>query len=154
MTAIEEAEALQKVKKSHGYNSKTLAKMIGKSEPSTSEILKLMSLPEDIRDECRKDLNWSKSLLLEIAKQDNERKMRSLFRRIKRKGLNRDEARLETRKGARHQPKPQVVMKRLSGLNEYIKKIDLTVLVDADKKSVCKEMQSLKKQIDLILKKM
>ena len=154
LTSIEEAEALQQIKETHGYNSKTLANIIGKAESSVSETLKLTALPEDIRKECRKDLNWSKSLLLEIAKQETERKMRSLFRRIKRKGLNRDQARLETRKGAKHQPKPQVVMKRLSGLNDYIKKIDLSVLVDADKKSVCKEMQSLKKQIDLILKKM
>jgi ParB family chromosome partitioning protein len=66
LSVIEEAEALKRLKDSKpgSYSGKELAKIIGKSQQTVSEILKLNLLPQDIRDKYRSDRVMQRDKLL------------------------------------------------------------------------------------------
>lgn len=68
LNPMEEAEALMHLKTTRAFTDATLAKVVGKSRSSVTEILSLNSLPEEIRNECRTSDDVSKSQLLEIAR--------------------------------------------------------------------------------------
>lgn len=68
LTALEEAEALFKLKTAKGYTDKQLAHVIGKSRVSVTESLSLNELPERIKTTCRASDTWSKSQLLQVLR--------------------------------------------------------------------------------------
>lgn len=67
LTAIEKAEALKKLLDDSGISQRTLAKKIGKKESTISEILKIASLPDSIKDKCRNDRSFAIRQLKKIA---------------------------------------------------------------------------------------
>jgi ParB family chromosome partitioning protein len=71
LTPVEEAEALNKIMKDHGYTQEALAGGIGKARSTVTEILTLNRLPQEIRNECRGNKNVSRSTLIEIARKKN-----------------------------------------------------------------------------------
>lgn len=73
LTAVEEAEALERLRKSRGYKQEDLARIIGKSVSSISMTLSLNRLPQTILDECRKNPSVPKRVLIEIAAKKQER---------------------------------------------------------------------------------
>ena len=75
LTAVEEAEALERLRKSRGYKQEDLARIIGKTAASISQTLSLNKLPQTILDECRKDPSVPKHVLIEIAAKKQERSM-------------------------------------------------------------------------------
>jgi ParB family transcriptional regulator, chromosome partitioning protein len=75
LTAVEEAEALERLRKSRGYKQEDLARMIGKTVASISQTLSLNRLPQTILDECRKNPAIPKHVLIEIAVKKQERSM-------------------------------------------------------------------------------
>lgn len=68
LSAIEEAEALKKLKEAKSYTGRELAKIIGKSEQSVSESLALTGLPDPIKAELRTSVTVPKSQLLEVVR--------------------------------------------------------------------------------------
>lgn len=72
---MEEAEALERLQKSHDYKQEDLARMLGKSVPTISVSLSLNKLPPAIRDECRKDPSVPKCVLIDISAKKQERSM-------------------------------------------------------------------------------
>jgi ParB family transcriptional regulator, chromosome partitioning protein len=68
-TAIEEAEAVERLRTSHNYQLSDLSGVLGKSPSTISEILSLNKLPDTIKDECRNDPKAARTVLAEIAKQ-------------------------------------------------------------------------------------
>ncbi len=80
---LEEAESLQLLIDRFGYTHEDLAKVIGKSRSSITEILSLNKLPEQIKSDCRTSDNHSKSHLLQIIREQNEDKMLALWEKIK-----------------------------------------------------------------------
>ena len=50
LTAIEEAEAFQQLIDQHGYTQQALADLMGKSRPHIANLLRLLSLPQKLRD--------------------------------------------------------------------------------------------------------
>jgi ParB family chromosome partitioning protein len=75
LTAVEEAEAFERLRKSRGYKQEDLARMIGKTAASISQTLSLNRLPQAILDECRKNPSIPKHVLIEIAVKKQERSM-------------------------------------------------------------------------------
>jgi len=62
-----------------------------------TETLSLRNIPDSLRKKCMEHGILSKSLLLQVARQPNEKKMIEMFHRIMQGGLTRDEARRERR---------------------------------------------------------
>jgi ParB family chromosome partitioning protein len=82
LTAFEEAEALQGLANRCGYTHEDLARRLSKSRSSITESLALLKIPEDVRQLCRLADITSKSLLLEIVRQSDHKKMLALVEKI------------------------------------------------------------------------
>jgi len=99
LTPFEEADGLQALNSRFGYTHEDIAKRIGKSRSSITEIISLSTMPLEVRDECRRADIGAKSVLLQIVRQPSVEEMIDLARKIGNTGLTRDEARQE-RKGS------------------------------------------------------
>ena len=95
---VEEAEAFARLMEHHQYRQEDLAAVIGKARSTVAEILSLNRLPDTIKEECRRADNYSRRLLVEVAKQKSEEKMISLFDQVKKSDLDGSAVRKITRK--------------------------------------------------------
>jgi len=93
LTPFEEGDAILYLCERFGYTHEKVAQKLSKSRTSITELLSIASIPEDVREDCRRADISSKSLLLEIARQNTVEEMHALAERIAREGLSRDEAR-------------------------------------------------------------
>lgn len=93
LTAWEEADGLLALSQRFGYTHEEIARKVGKSRTSVTEALSIASVPESIREQCRRADISSKSLLLEIVRQPDEESMRRLTEEVAARGLTRDDAR-------------------------------------------------------------
>ena len=107
LTPFEEAEGLYRLAEQFDYTHDDIAKKIGRSRSSVTETLSLRTIPEPIRKRCADRGILSKSLLLQVARQPNEKKMLEAVQRIVQGGLTRDEARRERREESELGPRPQ-----------------------------------------------
>jgi ParB family chromosome partitioning protein len=107
LTPFEEADGLQRLAEQFDYTHDDIAKKIAKARSSVTETLSLRVIPEALRKRCVEHGIVSKSLLLQIARQPNERKMVEAIRRIAQGGLTRDEARRERKEEKNAGPRPQ-----------------------------------------------
>ncbi len=101
LTAIEEAEAVERLRALHDYALSDLVSALGKSDTAISAMLSLNRLPAEVKDDCRKDPKTARGILVEIAKLKTPEKMIALYTRYKASGLTRGEIRKQTTK-----PKP------------------------------------------------
>jgi ParB family transcriptional regulator, chromosome partitioning protein len=97
LTAFEEADGLHRLAEQFAYTHEDIARKIAKARSSVTETLSLRLIPEAIRRQCIEHGITSKSLLLQIARQPNEKKMAETLVRIIQGGLTRDEARQQRR---------------------------------------------------------
>jgi ParB family chromosome partitioning protein len=107
LTAFEEADGLHRLAEQFAYTHEDIAHKISKARSSVTEILSLRNIPEHIRRACIERGVTSKSLLLQVARQPNERKMEEAIQRILQGGLTRDEVRQERRDEKNSGPRPQ-----------------------------------------------
>jgi len=82
LTPFEESEALHGLAESCGYTHEDLARRLGKSRSSVTESLALNAMPQDVRNLCRLADISSKSLLLQVVRQDTAEKMTALVEKI------------------------------------------------------------------------
>jgi ParB family chromosome partitioning protein len=82
LTPFEEAEALQGLAERCGYTHEDLARRLGKSRTSVTESLALNGMPEDVRSLCRLADISSKSLLLQVVRQEKPEKMTALVEQM------------------------------------------------------------------------
>jgi ParB family chromosome partitioning protein len=82
LTPFEESEALHGLAASCGYTHEDLARRLGKSRSSITESLTLNAMPEEVRNLCRLADISSKSLLLQVVRQDTPEKMTALIEKI------------------------------------------------------------------------
>src|SRR5207249_11008644 len=82
LTPFEEAEALHGLADRCGYTHEDLARRLGKSRTSITESLALQGMPEEVRNLCRLADISSKSLLLQVVRQDAPDKMTALVEKI------------------------------------------------------------------------
>lgn len=93
LTPFEEADALQALAGRFQYTHEQLAQRLGRSRTSITESLALGAMPDDVRKICRLADVASKSLLLQIVRQSDPKKMVALVERITRSGMTRAEVR-------------------------------------------------------------
>ena len=106
LSAFEEAEGFQTLIRKYGYTHEQVADAVGKSRVTVTESLKLLDMPEQIRDECRHADIDAKGMLLEIAKAPTEDAMRNLLREIVEEKI--DRARLRERRRQLEEETPPV----------------------------------------------
>jgi ParB family chromosome partitioning protein len=107
LTPFEEADGLQRLAETFEYTHDDIAKKIAKARSSVTETMSLRVIPEIVRKRCLDLGVVSKSLLLQVARQPNERKMLESVQRIAQGGLTRDEARRERQEEKNAGPRPQ-----------------------------------------------
>jgi ParB family chromosome partitioning protein len=98
LTAIEEAEAIEKLRAQHEYTLGDLALILGKSDSTLSEILSLNNLPDDVKNDCRNEPKAGRVILALIARQKTPEKMTALYTRYKESGLTVGELRKKASK--------------------------------------------------------
>lgn len=106
LTPFEEAEAMHGLAERCGYTHEDLARRLGKSRTSVTESLSLFQMPEDVRNLCRLADISSKSLLLQVVRQESPEKMTALVEKIASGGIStRQEARQAASKPKAGRPK-------------------------------------------------
>jgi ParB family chromosome partitioning protein len=95
LTPFEEAEGVQVLAGHFGLTHEEIARKVGKSRSSITEVLSLRTIPDEIKALCIEKGVLSKSQLLQVARQPNEGKMRDLARRFALGMVNREQARAE-----------------------------------------------------------
>src|SRR5206468_226012 len=78
LTPFEESEALHGLAERCGYTHEDLARRLGKSRTSITESLALHAMPDEVRNLCRLADIASKSLLLQVVRQETPEKMTAL----------------------------------------------------------------------------
>lgn len=89
---FEEADGYASLAARHKYTQQQIANAVGKSRVSVTETMSLLSIPEDLRDECRRADIGAKSVLLQIARLDDPEKMRDAIESVA-SGSTRDDLR-------------------------------------------------------------
>ncbi|MEQ1869921.1 MAG: ParB/RepB/Spo0J family partition protein [Vicinamibacterales bacterium] len=113
LTAFEEAEAMHGLAESCGYTHEDLARRLGKSRTSITESLALNGMPDDVRNLCRLADISSKSLLLQVVRQETPEKMTALVEKIASNGgATRQQLRDATAKPKAGRPKHYVFVFR------------------------------------------
>ncbi len=84
LSPFEEAEALHALARDHGFTHEDLARRLGKSRTAITESLSLNAMPDEVRELCRLADITSKSLLLQVVRQGDAKKMIALLERLTR----------------------------------------------------------------------
>ena len=82
LSPFEEAEALHTLARDHGFTHEDLARRLGKSRTSVTESLSLNTMPDEVRELCRLADISSKSLLLQVVRQVDPKKMIALLEQL------------------------------------------------------------------------
>jgi ParB family chromosome partitioning protein len=83
---IEEAEGYQRLVEAHGYTQEELGQIVGKRQNTVSEVLGLLRLPDDVREQyLRSDV--PRSVAIEISRAENEEEQRLLWEAARNGGL-------------------------------------------------------------------
>jgi ParB family chromosome partitioning protein len=107
LTPFEEADGLCRLQEQFDYTHDDIAKKIGKARSSVTETMTLRVIPEGVRKACIEGGVLSKSLLLQVARQPNEKKMHEMVHRIEKGHMTRDEARRVRKEETEIEPRPQ-----------------------------------------------
>ena len=94
LNPFEEAEGLWALAEQFDYTHEDIARRIGKSRATVSETLALRAIPPAVRQKCEEKGIVSKSLLIQVAREPNEKKMIELLDKLA-GGMSREEARTE-----------------------------------------------------------
>lgn len=150
---VEIAEALNRMMWEYGYTHERLAAVIGKARSTVTEMLSLVKLPDEIKEESRRADNYSRRILTEVAKQDTPEKMIALFNRVKEGNLKSDQIREVTRKKSTRTKTTSVgiAIEKMSSLNKQLQTLDLQSAEEGDRLSFVRELQGLEVTIKKLL---
>ncbi|OGU05531.1 MAG: hypothetical protein A2075_23860 [Geobacteraceae bacterium GWC2_58_44] len=155
LTAIEEAEALYRLKTEASYTNADLAAVLGKAESTISETLKLIQLPEKLRKKHGGNHNLSKRALLEVTKATTLEQMEKLFKKALKKELKRDEVRAErndSKDAGGATRGPDVVCRTMSGgLLKALDKLDLESIAEDKRAAVEDSLTDTLKKLAKVL---
>jgi ParB family chromosome partitioning protein len=96
---FEEASGYASLSETHGYTQQQIAATIGKSRVSITEAMSLLQIPERLREKCRRADIDARSVLLEIARLDDEDKMEEAIAQVA-GGSTREDLRERKKAGA------------------------------------------------------
>jgi len=95
LTPFEEADGVHALGDRLGLTHDDIARRIGKSRSTVTELFTLRAIPDEIKALCIEKGILSKSQLLQVARQPSEARMRNLIRLFALGMMNRDQAREE-----------------------------------------------------------
>jgi ParB family chromosome partitioning protein len=104
LTPFEEADGVHALGDRLGLTHDEIAKRVGKSRPTITELFSLRAIPDEIKALCIEQGILSKSQLLQVARQPSEGKMRNLIRLFALGMMNRDQAREERQPAKKTKP--------------------------------------------------
>jgi ParB family chromosome partitioning protein len=107
LTPFEEAAAIQRLCDQFRYTHEEIARKLGKSRTVITEALSLNRMPETVQERCRQADIESKSMLLQIVRQDSEDAMHRLVDRITGEGITREQARRFNKSDAPEERRPK-----------------------------------------------
>lgn len=142
LTAIEEAEAIEHLRTLNNYQLGDLGSILGKAVSTLSEILSLNRLPDEVKDDCRRDPRTARGVLVEIARERDPGRMVTLYRKCKESGLTRGEIRKKSTRAK--SVKTRVDLKFLSICCERIDTLDLDKLDNEQKETLKLELEKLR----------
>lgn len=87
LTAFEEADGLKVLAEAHGYTHEMMAEKLGKSRTTVTETLTLASMPDRVRELCRLADISSKSVLIQIVRQQTPEKMVAFIDTLQKTGV-------------------------------------------------------------------
>jgi len=90
---FEEADGLQAMVDMYSYNHQQVSDKIGKARSTITEILTIARIPQHVRDIMRESGVFSRTTIIEIAKQKTEDDMMKLTREIAARRLTREDTR-------------------------------------------------------------
>ena len=149
LNPLEEAEGVAELIKRRGYKQKEAAKVICRSEPHVSQLMKLTRIPTEVKEKVLTS-KLSQDHLFRIAEQPTPESMLKLFNRVVRAGLNVR----ETRKAAKDEalpPKQHPLVNTFKSIENTITKArmdGLDLLAGEDRKQVSELLEVIKKQIE------
>ena len=100
LNVYEKAYSLKSLSDIYGYTHEEIAKKLGKSRVTISELLRITDLPPDIIQKCQLLKIESKTFLIELAKVEDKSEMFEILEKYKNKPFSRDEIK-ERRKSAK-----------------------------------------------------
>jgi ParB family transcriptional regulator, chromosome partitioning protein len=86
LTAFEEADGLKILAESHGYTHEMMAEKLGRSRTTVTETVTLSSMPDRVRELCRLADISSKSLLIQVVRQQTPEKMVAFIDTLQKSG--------------------------------------------------------------------
>jgi ParB family chromosome partitioning protein len=87
LTPFEEADGLKVLAEAHGYTHEMMAEKLGKSRSTVTETLTLSSMPDRVRELCRLADISSKSVLIQIVRQQTPERMVALIDTLQKTGV-------------------------------------------------------------------
>jgi ParB family chromosome partitioning protein len=91
LNVFEQAQSIMSLAEIYGYNHEEIAKKIGKSRVTVSELIRITDLPSDIKQKCLEMGINSKTFLLELTKIEDPEKMAAILNQYSKKSFSRDE---------------------------------------------------------------
>ena len=88
LTAFEEADGLKVLAESHGYTHEMMAEKLGRSRTTVTETLTLSSMPDRVRELCRLADISSKSILIQVVRQQTPEKMVGFIDALQKTGIS------------------------------------------------------------------
>lgn len=83
LTPIERAEAIHRLIEKYDYTHEDVADRLSKSRSNISNVLSLIRLPDEIKDECRSSNQYPLRELLVIARKATPKGMKTSFAKLK-----------------------------------------------------------------------
>lgn len=96
LTPFEEAEGLLLLQQRFGYTHEKISTVIGKSRTTVTETLLINDIPDRIRAMCREAGISNKSVLVQIARAEDESAMETIVRAVAAGELTREDVRKQT----------------------------------------------------------
>jgi ParB family transcriptional regulator, chromosome partitioning protein len=150
---LEEAEALAKMVDEHKYTQQDLATVLGKGRSTITETLSLNKLPEDVKVECRHADIYPRRLLVEVAKQKDEKQMTALFKKIKKNDLKSTEVRKISRENKETPKKTPAIIfsNKIQSFIKSLAKLDIKTVTEDDAVKLKEELRKLGVLINIFL---
>jgi ParB family chromosome partitioning protein len=98
LNVFEQAQSIMSLAEIYGYSHEEIAKKIGKSRVTVSELIRITDLPMDIKQKCLEMEINSKTFLLELTKLEDPEKMEEILRQYGQKSFSRDEIKQQRKK--------------------------------------------------------
>jgi len=146
LTAVEEAEALQRLMAEQQYTQDQLAAIIGKAPSTMSEILSLNRLPQTIRDDCRNNPTVARRTLVAIAKSKQQRGMQTLYNKYKEKALTQAQIKQQARR--ERKTACEQALGVIGTAQTKIPTLAIEAFAPTDKEALVLALQDLKKVIE------